>query len=97
MRELARRPAVARSSVNVSQTDQAPDLWRDVLGQARRGRADGLPIVAQVAGRTVGLLDVPRRQLPPAAVPPGVPGDRRRSRSPSACAALREPSGPATG
>ncbi len=43
-------------SVNFSQTDKAPDYWRDVLAHLDQARADGLPIVAQVHGRTVGLL-----------------------------------------
>ena len=55
MRELARRTG-RTVSVNVSQTDQAPDLWREVLANLDEDRAEGLPIVAQVHGRTVGLL-----------------------------------------
>jgi N-acyl-D-amino-acid deacylase len=55
MRELARRSG-RTVSVNVSQTDQAPDLWRDVLANLDTDRAEGLPIVAQVHGRSVGLL-----------------------------------------
>jgi N-acyl-D-aspartate/D-glutamate deacylase len=55
MRELARRSG-RTVSVNVSQTDQAPDLWRAVLARLDEDRAEGLPIVAQVHGRTVGLL-----------------------------------------
>ena len=43
-------------SVNFNQSDAAPDLWRDVLAKLDEARADGLPIVAQVHGRTVGLL-----------------------------------------
>jgi N-acyl-D-aspartate/D-glutamate deacylase len=55
MRELARRSG-RTVSVNFSQTDQAPDLWRQVLANLDEDRAAGLPIVAQVHGRTVGLL-----------------------------------------
>ncbi len=55
MRELARRSG-RTVSVNVNQTDQAPDLWRQVLANLDADRAEGLPIVAQVHGRTVGLL-----------------------------------------
>jgi N-acyl-D-amino-acid deacylase len=55
MRELARRTG-RTVSVNFSQTDQAPDLWREVLDKLDEARADGIPIVAQVHGRTVGLL-----------------------------------------
>ncbi|HWL44667.1 MAG TPA: amidohydrolase family protein [Ilumatobacter sp.] len=43
-------------SVNFSQTDKAPEYWRDVIARLDEARADGLPIVAQVHGRTVGLL-----------------------------------------
>ena len=55
MRELARRSG-RTVSVNFSQTDQAPDLWKQVLAKLDEDRANGLPIVAQVHGRTVGLL-----------------------------------------
>ena len=55
MRELARRTG-RTVSVNLNQPDSAPDLWRDVLGLLDEARADGIPIVAQVAGRSVGLL-----------------------------------------
>ena len=43
-------------SVNFSQTDKAPEYWCDVIARLDEARADGLPIVAQVHGRTVGLL-----------------------------------------
>jgi N-acyl-D-aspartate/D-glutamate deacylase len=55
MRELARRSG-RTVSVNLNQPDQAPDLWRDVLALLDRAADDGLSIVAQVAGRLVGLL-----------------------------------------
>jgi N-acyl-D-aspartate/D-glutamate deacylase len=55
MRELARRSG-RTVSVNFSQTDAAPDLWRDVIALLDEARADRIPIVAQVHGRTVGLL-----------------------------------------
>jgi N-acyl-D-amino-acid deacylase len=55
MRELARRTGCT-VSVNLNQPDSAPDLWREVLDQLDAARADGLSIVAQVAGRVVGLL-----------------------------------------
>ncbi len=55
MRELARTTG-RTVSVNFSQTDQAPDLWREVITKLDEARADGIPIVAQVHGRTVGLL-----------------------------------------
>ena len=43
-------------SVNLNQPDQAPDLWRDVLALLDEANADGLGIVAQVAGRSIGIL-----------------------------------------
>ncbi|MGB0112619.1 MAG: amidohydrolase family protein, partial [Ilumatobacteraceae bacterium] len=55
MKELARRTG-RTVSVNLNQPDSAPDLWRDVLGLLDEAHAEGLPIVAQVAGRVVGLL-----------------------------------------
>jgi N-acyl-D-amino-acid deacylase len=55
MRELARRSG-RTVSINLNQPDSAPEVWRDVLGLLDEAHADGLPIVAQVAGRSVGLL-----------------------------------------
>lgn len=55
MREIAQRTG-ATVSVNLNQPDTAPDLWREVLGHLDTARNDGLSIVAQVAGRSVGLL-----------------------------------------
>ncbi len=55
MREIARRTGCT-VSVNLNQPDSAPDLWREVLSQLDRSRDEGLSIVAQVAGRSVGLL-----------------------------------------
>ncbi len=55
MRELAAltgRPV----SVNLNQPDQASEVWRDVLRLLDEAHADGLPIYAQVAGRTIGIL-----------------------------------------
>ena len=43
-------------SVNLNQPDSAPEVWREVLGLLDTAHADGLPIVAQVAGRTIGIL-----------------------------------------
>jgi N-acyl-D-aspartate/D-glutamate deacylase len=56
MREFARRSG-AVVSFNLSQTRQAPELWRDVLVELDRARADGLDIVGQVAGRSIGVLE----------------------------------------
>jgi len=55
MRELARRTG-RTVSVNLNQPNSAPDLWREVLDMIEASRAEGLDIVAQVAGRVVGLL-----------------------------------------
>jgi N-acyl-D-aspartate/D-glutamate deacylase len=43
-------------SVNVNQPDVAPHVWREVLRLLDRAHDDGLPIYAQVAGRTIGIL-----------------------------------------
>ena len=43
-------------SVNVNQPDSAPDVWREVLHLLDQAHLDGLPIYAQVAGRTIGIL-----------------------------------------
>ncbi len=55
MKELARRTG-RTISVNLNQPDDAPDLWREVLALLDEADAEGLDIVAQVAGRVVGLL-----------------------------------------
>jgi N-acyl-D-aspartate/D-glutamate deacylase len=60
-RELAMLQNLCRSSgrplsVSLAQAEQAPDAWRGVLDWVRTGVADGLPILAQVAGRPVGLM-----------------------------------------
>ena len=55
MRELVRRTG-RPISVNLSQTDQSPDLWRDVLRLLHEAHADGIPIYTQVAGRSIGIM-----------------------------------------
>jgi len=55
MKELARRTG-RTVSVNLNQPDTAPDLWREVLALLDEAAEEGVPIVAQVAGRVVGLL-----------------------------------------
>jgi N-acyl-D-amino-acid deacylase len=55
MKELARRTG-RTVSVNLNQPDSAPDLWKDVLHLLDEASEEGLSIVAQVAGRVVGLL-----------------------------------------
>ncbi len=55
MRTLAARTG-RTISVNVNQPDDAPDVWRDVLKLLDEAAADGLPIYAQVAGRSIGIL-----------------------------------------
>ena len=42
--------------VNLNQPDSAPEVWRDVLGLLDAARDDGLPLYAQIAGRTIGIL-----------------------------------------
>ena len=55
MEELARRSG-RTVSVNLNQPDQAPDVWREVLGLLEHAEQAGLPIYAQVAGRSIGIL-----------------------------------------
>ncbi|MFM9225563.1 MAG: N-acyl-D-amino-acid deacylase family protein, partial [Actinomycetota bacterium] len=55
MREMASRDGVT-VSVNLNQADEGPHLWRDVLRELDRAHDDGLSIVAQVAGRSIGIL-----------------------------------------
>lgn len=55
MLELARRTG-ATVSVNLNQADQAPEVWRHVLRLLDEAAADGVPIVAQAAGRSIGIL-----------------------------------------
>jgi N-acyl-D-amino-acid deacylase len=43
-------------SVNLNQADEAPDVWRQVLAQMEVAVNDGLNIVTQVAGRSIGVL-----------------------------------------
>ena len=55
MEELARRSG-RTVSVNLNQPDQDPEIWRDVLRLLEGADAEGLSIVAQVAGRSIGIL-----------------------------------------
>jgi N-acyl-D-amino-acid deacylase len=55
MQELARRTG-RTVSVNLNQPDQAPEVWREVLGLLDDAAAEGLPLFAQVAGRSIGIL-----------------------------------------
>ena len=55
MRQMASTPGVT-VSVNLNQADDGPHIWRDVLAELERAHADGLDIVAQVAGRSIGVL-----------------------------------------
>jgi N-acyl-D-aspartate/D-glutamate deacylase len=43
-------------SVNLNQPDQDPEVWRQVLRLLEQAHHEGLPIVAQVAGRSIGIL-----------------------------------------
>jgi N-acyl-D-aspartate/D-glutamate deacylase len=55
MQELARRSG-RTVSVNLNQPDQDPDVWREVLRLLDAAAGEGLPIYAQVAGRSIGIL-----------------------------------------
>ena len=56
MREMASRNKDITVSVNLNQADEAPDIWKQVLRQLDEAHNDGLNIVAQVAGRSIGVL-----------------------------------------
>jgi N-acyl-D-aspartate/D-glutamate deacylase len=55
MRTLAQSTG-ATVSVNLNQPDDAPEIWRDVLSLLEQANADQLPMVAQIAGRSIGVL-----------------------------------------
>jgi N-acyl-D-amino-acid deacylase len=42
--------------VNLNQPDSAPEVWRTVLGLLDQAEADGVPLYAQIAGRSIGIL-----------------------------------------
>lgn len=56
MREMSARNPNVTVSVNLNQDDAAPDVWRTVIGELDKAHADGLNIIAQVAGRSIGVL-----------------------------------------
>ncbi|MGA0862612.1 MAG: N-acyl-D-amino-acid deacylase family protein [Ilumatobacteraceae bacterium] len=55
MREMAATPGVT-VSVNLNQADDGPHIWRDVLAELDRADSNNLDIVAQVAGRSIGVI-----------------------------------------
>ena len=55
MQELAARTG-RTVSVNLNQPDSDSEVWRKVLSLLDEAAADGLPIVAQVSGRSIGIL-----------------------------------------
>jgi N-acyl-D-aspartate/D-glutamate deacylase len=55
MEELARRTG-RTVSVNLNQPDQDPEVWRQVLHLLEGAAEAGLPMYAQVAGRSIGIL-----------------------------------------
>jgi len=64
MRELARRSG-RTVSVNLNQPNDAPEVWRRVLELLAEAETDGLPIVAQIAGRSIGILQCLEGSLHP--------------------------------
>jgi N-acyl-D-amino-acid deacylase len=56
MRAFAER-SKATVSFNLSQTREAPDEWIKVLAQLDAADRDGVSIVGQVAGRSIGVLE----------------------------------------
>jgi len=55
MRELAARTG-RTVSVNLNQPNDGPEVWREVLALLDRAHTDGLDLVAQVAGRSIGIV-----------------------------------------
>ena len=55
MQELARRSG-ATVSVNVNQLDDGSEVWRKTLALLTQAHANGEKIVAQTAGRSIGIL-----------------------------------------
>jgi N-acyl-D-aspartate/D-glutamate deacylase len=55
MQDLARRSG-RTVSVNLNQPDQDPEVWREVLRLLEDAATEGLPLYAQVAGRSIGIL-----------------------------------------
>jgi N-acyl-D-aspartate/D-glutamate deacylase len=55
MEALARRTG-RTVSVNLNQPDQDPEVWREVLRLLDGAATEGLPVYAQVAGRSIGIL-----------------------------------------
>ena len=55
MKELAQRYG-RPVSVNLSQTDQSPELWRSVLELLTEAHSEGIEIYSQVAGRSIGIM-----------------------------------------
>ena len=43
-------------TIPIAQTPDAPDKWKQVLDQIARARGDGLPMMAQITARPVGML-----------------------------------------
>ncbi len=41
---------------NISQTDEAPELWRDLVRMLDEAERDGTPIYGQAAGRAIGIV-----------------------------------------
>ena len=56
MRELSSRYPDVTVCVNLNQADEAPHVWKDVLKKLDEAHADGLNLMAQVAGRSIGVL-----------------------------------------
>ena len=55
MKRIARETGHA-VTFPVSQTDQAPQLWRELAAELDGIGAEGLPVYGQVAGRAIGII-----------------------------------------
>ena len=90
MREMATRNKNVTVSVNLNQADEAPDIWKQVLRQLNEAHRDGLNIVAQVAGRSIGVLMCLEGSFHPLAFHPAWQGIAHLSHS-DRVKALRDP------
>ncbi|MCU1387661.1 MAG: putative hydrolase [Ilumatobacteraceae bacterium] len=77
-------------SVNLNQPDSAPEVWRHVLELLDQADADGLPIFAQVAGRSIGILYCLHGSLHPLLFHPAY-AEVAHLPMPERLAALRDP------
>ena len=76
--------------VNLNQPNKAPDLWRDVLALLDEAAGDQIPLYAQVAGRSIGILYCLHGSVHPLLFHPAY-GEVAHLAMPQRLAALSEP------